>query len=221
MSYCKIDGNFLNIKSDGKTYRMIYPEPPHGTEADDVYANNYISNLAYMTITSTGSNNISVSFSPCIDENLLKRVEKGKTKVRIQILNHHTSAHSEHNIEYGHRAVRLEPEHYWTNSEDYEDGASHWTRLHATELNYEGSCWKDLTAEQLRQGSAVLSNGAYYRHNTVHLGAVDKDYLMPKEHLAVQMYCPALYRSHKDQFYYEREDEIYYISDNYIEYDDN
>ncbi len=184
----------------------------------DYLANNFINN-ATMSIAQNGSD-LNVTFTPCTNQELLDAVDHGDTKVRIQLLVHKVSATSR-----TWNPLVLENGFYWENS-TLTHGANRWARVASCGTNAKGHAWLDLTSEQLKAGSATLTNfdgegisksGETWIHTKSHmnlLNAIPEDELI--RHVSCMMYCPALYRSHKDMWYYDREDEIRCISSNYL-----
>lgn len=189
----------------------------HGGESDDVYANNYIESLGYMSI-SFDDDDLEVSFTPCTDNELLKRVSEGKTRVRLQLLVHKVSACAKYDAKSHWHCLALEPGFYWTNSDGFKKGSSRWARTNGRG-DENADTHIDLTSEQLRAGSARFIDARCHAHGRINInyGSVSYDF----RYLSVEMFCPALYRSRKDIYYYEREEEYRYIADNCVsaEYD--
>ena len=213
----------------------------YGTAADDEYANDYISNLSYMTLAQN-NDNIVISFPACQDEELLERIRNNKTKVRVQLLLHIISAiytkdpkndTPRNNGKYFHY-LELPYGHYW---ENYASRGSHhgesrdeykptnpekFIRYRSHDPSYYGTTWLDLTAEQLSNGQAVLTNiysinaGKLYQYNSAIRRELDISQQRVAQRFSVEMYCPAIHRPNKDPFYYEREENIKYIADNCI-----
>ncbi len=211
----------------------------HGDESDDVYANNYIDNLGYMNLSLSGDT-LTVSFSPCENTELLDRVRDGKTKVRIQILMHIISAiHSKRNNDDNPRGrkyfkyLELPYGYYWNNYASTQHGQTReefmptepekFIRYRSHDPNFYGTTWLDLTADQLSNGEAVLTNlyrlnaGWMYVYDSAIRHSIEYYSSTTYQRFSVEMYCPAIYRSGKDPFYYERHDGIRYIADDYVE----
>ena len=197
-------------------YRQILNTPPYkGTEEDDAYANDYIHMLDSMDIGLEGDD-LLVSFTMCDDEELLKRVDAGSTRVRIQLLVHKTSACARTkrpNTTW--HCLKINPGFYWNNRGVGMGQKSTWARTHGRDDGYsaeEAPCYIDLTREELERGWCTIPNAVVHAHGNNNCNGPG----WLGDALSVEMFCPALYRHNKDIYYYERVNKIYAISDSYV-----
>lgn len=192
----------------------------HGTEEDDVATINAINNISSLRIsTSNDAKTLTITFTPITDQEVLTNVEAGKTKVRVQVANwrcgeiRHDSLNGilplRRKVTYNY--LKLPYGTYWTNQPNRQTGEVNeapekFTRLFSHDPRTYGAFWLDLNVEQLTSGLVVLS-----LMNSASIPGIDEY----RNRIIVQMFCPAVYRSHKDTFYYERQGN-YRLSDNII-----
>lgn len=192
---------YTTLNLNGATFTVVSNHMDHGSEADDVFANNYISGLSAITCSLSGSDLV-VNFNPCIDNELLTRVSEGKTRVRLQLLVHKVSNCSSHRRQSHWHCLRLPFGYYWENDERIE--GSNWARTkgrYGNQTDANTITYFDLTTAQLQAGTVTFPNATCHAHGSVNITGAP----LKITHLAVEAFCPALYRSNKDIYYYERE----------------
>lgn len=215
------DTQYSMIHNSDELFRVTdYTTDKYGTTTDDSYANSYINSIPKngITISQSGAD-IVVNFpAATITQHraLLLSLNTGKTKIRVQLLNHKISSHCKPEPK---RKVALELPYgyYWNNSasgvwdpdtEEYKNN-SHWSRVRGTYKVPDGG-WIDLTVTDLANGQVILRDAVKHAKATSYLADDEEDpiyittHTLSTTHLSVEMFCPAFYRPGKDIFYYER-----------------
>lgn len=191
----------FNMKSDTEAV----------TDYDEL-VNNYIDSMSTLTIT-LSENNLNVTFTPVTDTTLLNAVDNQDTYVRLQLMYHQASGC----IGKSQQSPNSYNHPIWLEDDIQSRGGNifGYVRRHSNKPEYYGITWLNLSKAQLQAGSATLTNiKSTYPPVKTKEGKLSGAF----HNVRVEMFCPAIHRSHKDVFYYEREEGHRKISSNRVQF---